>query len=129
MITRTIIFADENGRTNRTVSVRCDTTAQLIKATAAALATRHSLDKLVFTKTRDARAIPEVEAEDETIAIVGPSSATVERQARAAASRHGFSGTSVATVADVIAPPDRQAEFSGGAPLNSVQARLDRASK
>ncbi len=120
MITRTITFADENGRPNRHVVVVGATQRGIVAQTARALQSRHSLDKYVFTSTVDTNhAAPAVLGEDETIARVADSPATKERKERAAAARWGMSGKQVATVA----------EYFGGAPLNSVQARLQRDAK
>ncbi len=128
MATRTITFADENGRPNRTVKLYASSAADMAYQTGLALRMRHSLDKYVFTSTKgglkqDAEERvqhfePEAPESDDVVRMAD-SPATEARKQRAAAARWGLSGTSVATVA----------EYFGGAPLNSIQARLQRDAK
>ncbi len=128
MATRTITFADENGRPSRTIKLAASGAADMAHQTGLALQTRHHLDKYVFTSTKgglkqDAEEhvqhFEPAAPEDGPIERVADSPATKARKERAAAARWGMSGKQVATVA----------EYFGGAPLNSVAARLQRDAK
>ena len=126
MIVRKVSFADEDGRVRRIITVEAEDTRSLVVQTQRALDTRMTSEKFVFTSTSGGEVAPAVgdgprEHELETLRAV-PGFQIIEPVTIEEAIRPQLRGYSVTI-------PAQRVQYSGGAPLNSVQARLHRDSE